>query len=164
MLAGFVAGVTACGGEKSEEKQEAASTEEPSAEMVEHIETRQKIFDDEIKEDMKALGTMVKTGSIDAKKAAEHAASMQTSFEKLGPHFPEGSHTGATDAKVEIWEKSEDFNNASKKMGEALEALKSAGESGAANQEIAMKIKEVGDSCKACHEDFRKPKEESYKK
>lgn len=69
--------------------------------------------------------------------------------------FPEGSDFGVTDAKMAIWERWSDFEKAADKAKEAADALVVAVDSGD-EAAIGNAFKTLGESCKGCHEDFKK--------
>lgn len=72
----------------------------------------------------------------------------------LSRGFPDGSHTGQTRAKPEIWENLDDFNSKSEDMKRAtieLQRAASSGDKGA----IVEAFKTAGGSCKACHDEYK---------
>lgn len=68
--------------------------------------------------------------------------------------FPEGSHTGQTRAKPEIWENMEDFKAKSQDMKTSTVALQQAAASGDKDAIIGA-FKKTGGSCKACHDEYK---------
>lgn len=69
--------------------------------------------------------------------------------------FPEGSDFGETEAKMAIWDNWADFEKAADETQEAADALVVAVDSGD-EAAIGKAFKNLGDSCKGCHEDFKK--------
>lgn len=69
--------------------------------------------------------------------------------------FPEGTGTGKTDAKPEIWENWSDFEARAGESQQAAQALLDAVQSGDAGA-IDARFGELTDTCKACHRPFRK--------
>ena len=69
--------------------------------------------------------------------------------------FPEGTGTGKTDAKPEIWENWSDFEARAGESQQAAQALLDAVESGD-GAAIDARFGELTDTCKACHRPFRK--------
>ena len=69
--------------------------------------------------------------------------------------FPEGTGTGKTDAKPEIWENRPDFEARAAESHQAAQALLEAVQSGDAGA-IDASFGELTDTCKACHRPFRK--------
>lgn len=86
---------------------------------------------------------------------ALHTQGLRAISETLPDLFPEGSDMGDTEALPAIWENPEDFQATIEQSQEAVAAFAAAVE--ADDQEaILPAFKKVGDSCKACHDDFRK--------
>ena len=69
--------------------------------------------------------------------------------------FPEGTGTGKTDAKPEIWEDWSDFEARAAESRQAAQALLDAVQSGDAGA-IDTRFGELTQTCKACHKPFRK--------
>jgi cytochrome c556 len=69
--------------------------------------------------------------------------------------FVEGSGTGETKAKPEIWTERAKFDAAATKMQEAMAKLNVAAKGGNFDQ-IKAAFGDTGKACKACHDDFRK--------
>ncbi|MCY4363403.1 MAG: cytochrome c [Gammaproteobacteria bacterium] len=69
--------------------------------------------------------------------------------------FPEGTGTGKTDAKPEIWEDWSDFEARAAESRQAAQALLDAVQSGDAGA-IDTRFGELTQTCKACHRPFRK--------
>ena len=110
---------------------------------------------------MKALGGH--TGSAFALVGAKvehpehllpHAQGMAAMGGLIKDLFPEGSDAGETGAKAEIWEKPDEFNKAVETAQQATAAFLTAVESGDQEQ-IGASLKDVGKSCKGCHDEFR---------
>ena len=68
--------------------------------------------------------------------------------------FPEGSGEGKTAAKAEIWENPDDFGQKVEAAEQAAAAFLAAVESGDQEQ-IGASLKEVGQACKGCHDEYR---------
>lgn len=77
--------------------------------------------------------------------------------DRISSLFPKGSTSGKTKAKPEIWEKSEDFGKAAKNLSKAAGELASAAKAGN-EAEVGVKFKALGDTCGACHKQFRAEK------
>ena len=69
--------------------------------------------------------------------------------------FPEGTGTGKTDAKPEIWENWSDFELRAAESQQAAQAMLDAVQSGNM-AEIDTRFGELTQTCKACHKPFRK--------
>jgi cytochrome c556 len=94
-------------------------------------------------------------GKIDAAgDLAMHARALAELNSDLARLFPEGSDFGETQAKEAIWEDWDKFEQASKAAAEATAGFASAVDGGDP-EKIAAAFREVGKSCKGCHEDFR---------
>jgi cytochrome c556 len=92
---------------------------------------------------------------FDAKAAAENA-DMALMLSRL-PYtaFVDGTDKGETRAKPEVWSESEKFRAAASKMQEEVAKLNAAAKTG--NLEtIKAAFGPVGQSCKGCHDHFRK--------
>jgi len=93
---------------------------------------------------------------FDAKAAAENA-DIALAMSKL-PYaaFGEGTDKGAeTRAKPEVWSEGDKFRAAATKMQEEMAKLDAAAKTGNLDQ-IKAAFGPVGQSCKACHDHFRK--------
>ena len=85
---------------------------------------------------------------------AMHAKALADLSSNITRLFPEGSDFGETRAKEAIWSQWEKFEQAA---GDAAKATAAFSEAAAAGnrEQIAVAFKDVGESCKACHKDFR---------
>jgi cytochrome c556 len=95
---------------------------------------------------------------FDAKAAAENAA-IVADLAKLPWHaFGEGTDKGLpTRAKPEVWKEAPKFKEAADKMQAEVAKLDAAAKSGNLDQ-IKAAVGGVGQSCKACHDNFRAEK------
>ena len=97
------------------------------------------------------------TGRIpfDAKAAASNAeiANMMATLPYAG--FVEGTDKGDTRAKPEVWSQRDKFDAAASKMQDAMSKLTAAAKTGDQGA-IKTAAGAVGQSCKACHDDFRR--------
>lgn len=102
-----------------------------------------------------AAGAIVQ-GKVDYKSSlTEHARALQALTRDIPALFPKDSDFGDTKAKDEVWSKRADFDKAAKDTAAKIGAFAKATQGGNA-QAIAASFKDVGESCKACHKDFRK--------
>ena len=92
-----------------------------------------------------------------------HAKNIAADAKLIASAFREKVVSGATDAKANIWTEWEDFEKAIQAMETAAENLEEAGDDADLGK-IAAGMKSLGRSCSGCHKQFRKPKEESYKR
>jgi len=83
-------------------------------------------------------------------------AEIATAMSKLPfAGFVEGSGSGDTKAKPEIWTERAKFDAAAGRMQEAMVKLNAAAKGGNLDQ-IKAAVGDTGKACKACHDDFRK--------
>lgn len=89
---------------------------------------------------------------------AAHADAIVALFAELDHLFPEGSDFGETSALPAIWDKPEDF---AKAVQEAEDAAEKFAEAAASGDPFAVEEthRELGNSCKGCHREFRKKDE-----
>lgn len=91
-----------------------------------------------------------------------HAQELSLSASLIPSAFKEEVSEGMTDAKPEIWENWAEFEQYADELKSASTTLAEIAAGGDAAA-IGAQLKEVGGKCRQCHEEFRKPKEESYK-
>jgi cytochrome c556 len=121
------------------------------------IEDRQ----DAMKQNGKAIGPLVAIlkgeQPYDAAVVKTNADQIHDDFAKAFASFPPGSDKGPpeTYAKAEIWSDPDGFKAAQDQAMKAVEAL------AATTDEASFKtaLGGLGDSCKNCHEKYRRPKE-----
>ncbi len=110
----------------------------------------------------KAMGALAaiakKEAAFDAAVVKESATAIADNIKTAKDLFPEGSETGASEtwAKPEIWADKADFESDADKAVAAAMAMAAVTEE--ANFGAAMG--ELGGACKACHEEYRRPKEQ----
>src|SRR5512143_718034 len=76
--------------------------------------------------------------------------------------FPKGSTDPNSRALPKIWDKWDDFVNLAKQLEDQAQKLSAA--AGAEDDEdLKMKSKKMFDTCKSCHDQFRKPKDQKKK-
>lgn len=93
---------------------------------------------------------------FDAKVAAEQIEVVAMLNKLQFSAFVDGSDKGNTKAKPEIWSQKDRFAAAVAKSQEDVLKLATAGRTGNLDQ-IKSAVGAVGQSCKACHDDFRNP-------
>jgi len=102
------------------------------------------------------IGAMV-NGRVpfDAKSVADNAE-FTTIVSKLPfAAFVEGTDKGDTKAKPEVWAEADKFRTAASTMQDEMAKLNAAAKTG--NQDaIKAQFGKLGQSCKACHDHFRK--------
>ena len=92
---------------------------------------------------------------FDAAAAAANAEIVATMSKLPYAGFIEGTATGETRAKPEIWTERAKFDAAASKMQEEVVKLSVAAKSGNLDQ-IKVAFGAAGQSCKACHDNYRK--------
>jgi cytochrome c556 len=102
------------------------------------------------------IGAMVQGKAPFDAKAAADSAEIATMMSKL-PYtaFGPGTDKGETRAKPEIWTEDAKFRAAASKMQEEMAKLNAAAKTGNLDQ-IKAAFGPVGQSCKACHDEYRK--------
>lgn len=92
---------------------------------------------------------------FDANAAAANAAIAESMSKLPWAAFVEGSGTGDTKAKPEIWSDNAKFKAAAEKMQGEMTKLAAAAKTGSLDN-LKAAFGPVGAACKACHDDFRK--------
>jgi len=88
----------------------------------------------------------------------EVASSLQAMSRDVAALFPEGTDFGETEAKPDVWERPDELAKAAETLRERVDAFVAA--TGQGDRVAMLKaFKGVGEACKSCHEDFRKPHE-----
>lgn len=102
------------------------------------------------------LGAMA-SGKVpfDAKVAAENAAVVETMSKLPWAGFVPGSDKGDTRALPEIWTEAADFKAASEKMQAEVVKLSAAAKTGNLDA-VKTAFGAAGQTCKACHDNYRK--------
>lgn len=102
------------------------------------------------------VGAVVKGEKPYDKAAVEADVAIVEMMSKLPwPAFPAGSDIANSKARPEIWKEQDKFKAASEKTSSEVAKLSAAAKSGDLNT-IKVAFGAVGQSCKACHDDFRK--------
>ncbi|MGM0517349.1 MAG: c-type cytochrome [Pseudomonadota bacterium] len=128
-----------------------------AADPEEVIEYRQAVFQ-VTKNNFGPIADMLK-GEIEYDQATveKNAAVVQMMSTLVGDRFPEGTDAmaGETNALMEIWDEPEAFDDAVAEFETTAKALVEAANGGDKRQ-LAAAVKDVGGSCKGCHDDFRR--------
>jgi cytochrome c556 len=98
--------------------------------------------------------SMIARGLVEDGDIVSHAHGLANGAKELHKLFPAGSNVGETEALPVIWEKTEEFAAAISKAEEATAAFVTAAESGD-KEAIGGAFRDVGMSCRGCHDDFR---------
>jgi len=125
------------------------------------IEYRQAVMG-AIGANMGAIGGILKNRLDRPGAIAIHAEEMAHSAKLIAPAFKDKVVEGKTDAKPAVWN---DWTKFEKAIGDYEKAANDLATVAKGNDPAATgkAVKALGDACGACHDDFRKPKEESYK-
>lgn len=102
------------------------------------------------------IGAVVKGEKPYDKAAVERDAALVETLAKLPfTAFPQGSDLANSKARPEIWKEQDKFKSAADKMQAEVAKLSAAAKSGNIDT-IKTAFGAVGQSCKACHDDFRR--------
>ena len=92
---------------------------------------------------------------FDAKLAADNAEILSTLTRLAWVGFVEGTDKGETNAKPEIWKEKARFDETARKLQDDVAKLNAAAKTGNLDQ-IKAAVGAVGQTCKLCHDTFRK--------
>ena len=101
---------------------------------------------------MKAIAAAI--GSGDYQTVISRAEGIASWANKIPSYFPEGSDTGDTKARAEIWFEFDAFKAKAKANETAAQALSTIAKSGDHGAMMAG-FKNLGASCKSCNSDFK---------
>lgn len=85
---------------------------------------------------------------------AAYAKALEALNKDLPALFPKGSNAGDTDVLPEVWSKRAEFERRAKDTQAKAAAFAKAASGN--DPKLAEKFKDLSDSCKSCHKDFRK--------
>ena len=112
--------------------------------------------------DMGGIGDILKNQLELPGHVESHARQIAESSKLIAAAFKSQVTSGATDAKPEIWQDWQHFEEEIAELAKAARALESVAASNEPSV-IGPAVKALGEACGGCHKTFRKPKEESYK-
>jgi cytochrome c556 len=103
---------------------------------------------------MKSMGTILK-GRVHSSDLAYHADAMKAVAAIAPTVFPEGSGEGKTNAMLSIWEEPAAFKQS---MDDYVAAANGMAAAVASNDMklVGPAIKQLGGTCKGCHDDYKK--------
>ncbi|MDZ7644625.1 MAG: cytochrome c [Woeseiaceae bacterium] len=84
-----------------------------------------------------------------------HAEGLEKGASELAHVFQEGSDVGESEALPAIWENPDEFAAAVEEAQKATRNFREVVAGGGDKGEIAAAFREVGGSCKGCHDSFR---------
>lgn len=122
---------------------------------------QRKVAMDDISDAMKVLVSMVnKEQPFNGENTAKAGYTVLNNLTAAATLFPEGSMGENSRAKPEIWQDMERFAG---NLDKAKQAAQRVAKTGAANDEAAFPraVIQLGETCKTCHEHFRRPKKDS---
>lgn len=91
-------------------------------------------------------------------RLGDHARGVQAGTKNIPALFPQGSDFGDTEALESVWKDTAGFKKHSDDTSKKADALAKA-VAGGDTKAIQARFRELSDSCKACHKDFRKEQE-----
>jgi cytochrome c556 len=148
--------LAACGETAGDAPAEGETTATEPAADLDIVKVRHDNFE-EIGDAFKAIRGELEKGSPDFAVIQTNAQIIDTNAQKVSGHFPEGTGpaSGAdTEALDSIWEKPAEFTAAHEKLTAASATMLAAANSGDAAA-VGEAVKELGGSCKNCHDQFR---------
>lgn len=96
-----------------------------------------------------------------AEHVAVHAKNIAGYSSLIADAFKKDISAGKTDAKPEVWQKWDDFVAKANALNAAATALSEAAAGGDMSA-MMPRVKALGDACRGCHNDYRKPEEERF--
>jgi cytochrome c556 len=111
---------------------------------------------------MKAIGghmgaiAAIVQGKVDVNHLRGHAIGLNAASKGVRDIFPAESADGETEARMEIWQNPDEFKQAVMQFETAADGFLGAVDNGA---DVGAALKELGGSCKNCHDNFRQKKE-----
>lgn len=109
---------------------------------------------------MKSVAAGIKAGpAADGSAIAHDVRELAARAGALPSLFPAGSDHHPTKALPTVWQDRDSFRNLSEELAQRAEALAAAAAQGDRG-DMALRFKAVGETCRACHTDFRAKDEE----
>jgi cytochrome c556 len=113
---------------------------------------------------MASMGDILKFKMpYDAAHFAAHARNIGGYAALIPDAFETKIAEGRTDAKPEIWDNWDDFVAKAKALGNESEKLAAAAATGDMKA-VAPHVKAVSDACRGCHDSYRKPEDQRFKR
>ncbi|STZ77117.1 c-type cytochrome [Bergeriella denitrificans] len=151
--------LAACGGQAekpSEKPAEQAAAAAPAGSAKADVEAREQLMK-AFKEDFGVMGKMVKgETAYDAAAFKAAAEKLNANADKPWAHYTEASAQEESEAKPEVWSKAAEFQQEAEKFVAAVAALNTAAATAENVDAVKAAFGQVGQSCKACHDSFRK--------
>jgi len=148
--------VTAIGVAGAASAQDAAKADEGA------IKYRQSLMES-VGGDMASISNIMKYGLPLTGNLVVHAESLAAHAKLVSTAFERKVTAGQTDAEPAIWAKADEFKEKTKALEtETAKLVEVAKTSDPAA--LGVQMKATGKACGGCHDNFRKPKEESFKR
>ena len=113
--------------------------------------------------DMASISNIMKYGLPLTGNLVVHAESLAAHAKLVSTAFERKVTAGQTDAEPAIWAKADEFKEKTKALEtETAKLVEVAKTSDPAA--LGVQMKATGKACGGCHDNFRKPKEESFKR
>ncbi len=113
--------------------------------------------------DMASIGNIMKYGLPLTGNLVVHAESLAAHAKLVSTAFERKVTAGQTDAEPAIWAKANEFKEKTKafetETAKLVEVAKTSDPAA-----LGVQMKATGKACGGCHDNFRKPKEESFKR
>ena len=106
-----------------------------------------------------AAAAAIIQGKVEFKdQLAVHAKALEGTTQDIASLFPQGTDVGETKALKEVWTNNDEFRKLAKDAQQKAAALSQAVAAGD-SMSYGQRLKDLSESCKACHKDFRKKEE-----
>jgi cytochrome c556 len=126
------------------------------------IKYRQSVMES-IEGDMGAIANVLKYGLPFGGNLPLHADSLHAHAKLITAAYERKVTAGPTDAEPAIWEKPDEFAKSARTFVDETAKLAEVAKGGDAAA-LGVQVKATGKACGNCHDSFRKPKEESFKR
>lgn len=113
--------------------------------------------------DMAAIGNILKYGLPLTGNIVVHAEGLASHAKLVSSAFERKVTDGPSDAEPAIWGKADEFKEKTKAFETETAKLVLAAKAGDPAA-LGLQVKATGKACGGCHDNFRKPKEESFKR
>lgn len=112
---------------------------------------------------MGSIGTILKNKLPLKDNVATHARIIAINSELMAAGFEKKITAGRTDSQPAVWQQWSKFKTAAMATQRESQKLAEVAKTGSTS-EIFAQMKNLGGTCGACHQDFRKPKGERFKR
>lgn len=106
-----------------------------------------------------AAAAAIIQGKVEFKdQLLSHVKALEATTQNIATLFAQGTDVGDTKALKEVWTNNEEFLKRAKDAQQKSAALAQAVATGD-SMNYGPRLKDLGESCKSCHKDFRKKEE-----